>query len=349
MSLAKTGESTPHHDKDILGLMRAGRALSEDEMIAVMRHIMDGGVNDDALADFLIAMSERGETVDELTGAARVLREKANPVTAPDDAMDCCGTGGDHAGTYNISTLVALICAACGVPVAKHGNRAASSKSGAADVLESLGVKLDMNRETLEYALATLSFCFLMAPGHHQAMRHVAPVRKKLGRRTIFNLLGPLANPAGTRMQLIGVYDPRWLSPLAETLHKLGTERAWIVHGHDGLDEITITGDTDICILNRGTIRMERLSPDSFGLPCHPPEELRGGDAVENARALRDALAGKASAYRDIALANAAAALAIHRDADLTALPSLTEQAATALDSGRAAQILEAYITLGKD
>lgn len=221
------------------------------------------------------------------------MREKATPVRAPHDAVDCCGTGGDGTATYNISTAVALVCAAAGVPVAKHGNRAASSRSGAADVLERLGVNLDAPKERLEAALHEMNFAFLMAPHHHSAMKHVAPVRKKLGRRTIFNLLGPLSNPAGTKRQLIGVYDEKWLVPMAEALRNLGTEKAWLVHGSDGMDEITVTGGTRIALLENGNITEKTLMPEDFGLTTSPAETLRGGDPADNAAALSALLAGE--------------------------------------------------------
>ncbi|MCB9991444.1 MAG: anthranilate phosphoribosyltransferase [Rhodospirillales bacterium] len=316
------------------------RSLTESEMAAAMHSIMDGQASAEDMAAFLTAMAQRGETVDEITGAAKVMREKASTINAPADALDCCGTGGDGIGTYNISTAVALVAAACGVPIAKHGNRAASSKSGAADVLEALGVNLDTRLEKLEQALAEIGFCFLMAPRHHEAVKHVVPVRKQLGFRTIFNLLGPLANPAGTKFQLIGVYDKHWLVPMAETLDRLGTQKAWLVHGHDGLDEITVTGPTDIAILDHGTITTKTLTPEDFGLPVSPADDLRGGMAEENAAALTALLQGKPSAYRDIVLANTAAVLNIHGN---TALKDAAAQAAAAIDEGKAIAVLNRY------
>lgn len=320
--------------------IKSGNALSEQEMTAAMTLIMEGKAGDDEIAALLTALAQRGETVDEIAGAARVLRSKAATIKAPQDALDCCGTGGDGIGTYNISTAVALVAAACGVPVAKHGNRAASSKSGAADVLEALGVNLDVSNDKLSTALQELNFCFLMAPRHHEAMKHVVKIRKELGFRTIFNLLGPLANPAETRYQLIGVYDEKWLVPLAQTLDRLGTKRAWIVHGSDGLDEITVTGSTKVAILDNGKITERTISTADFGLPTSPGEELLGGSAEENARALQEVLQGTPSAYRNIVIANTAAVLAAHR-----ALP-LEEGAAMAidaLDSGKALGVLNSY------
>ena len=318
--------------------------LCESDMITAMTAIMDGTENTEDIAQFLTTLSKRGETAEEISGAARVLRSKVVPINAPQNSLDCCGTGGDGISTYNISTAVALVAASCGVPMAKHGNRSASSKSGAADVLEALGVNLDISKENLEDALEKYNFCFLMAPQHHKAMKHVAPIRKSLGFRTIFNLLGPLANPAKTKHQLIGVYDEKWLIPMAEALDNLGTERAWLVHGHDGMDEITMTDKTSLVVLNNGKISEHTLSPQSFGLPSCKLEDLKGGEAEENAEALKALLSGKENAYRNIVLANTAAVLAIHNDKDVTHLPVLAQTAANAIDSGLALQTLQNYI-----
>ena len=318
--------------------------LCESDMITAMTAIMDGTESTEDIAQFLTTLSKRGETAEEISGAARVLRSKVVPINAPQNSLDCCGTGGDGISTYNISTAVALVAASCGVPMAKHGNRSASSKSGAADVLEALGVNLDISKENLEDALEEYNFCFLMAPQHHKAMKHVAPIRKSLGFRTIFNLLGPLANPAKTKHQLIGVYDEKWLIPMAEALDNLGTERAWLVHGHDGMDEITMTDKTSLVVLNNGKISEHTLSPQSFGLPSCKLEDLKGGEAEENAEALKALLSGKENAYRNIVLANTAAVLAIHNDKDVTHLPVLAQTAANAIDSGLALQTLQNYI-----
>ena len=330
-----------------LNKINQASVLKEKEMEAVMRHIMQGEAEEGQIASLLTGLAERGEAVSEITGAARVLRAMASGIQAPDDALDCCGTGGDGSGTYNISTAVAIVCAACGVPVAKHGNRAASSKSGAADVLEALGVNLDINHDRLETALKQFNFCFLMAPRHHQAMKHVSAVRKKLGFRTIFNLLGPLANPASTKMQLIGVFDKKWLRPMAEVLNNLGTTRAWVAHGQDGLDEITTTTSTDIAILENGTITEQTISPADFGLETANPDELKGGDAQENAEALRALLQGKKNAYRDIVLANASAVLNIHGKADNLKVGVM--MAAQAIDNGQALNVLETYATFTQE
>lgn len=337
--------------KDILFRIQKGMSLSEEEMCGVVGQIMDGQCADIEIAAFLMGLSMRGETAAELTGAARVMREKAAGIKAPVGAVDCCGTGGDKSGTYNISTAVALVAAACGVPIAKHGNRASSSKSGAADVLEALGVNIDVPHDVLVSALERLGFAFLMAPRHHSAMRHVMPVRKAMGVRTIFNLLGPLANPADTKFQLIGVFDRSWLVPMAEALRNLGTEKAWVVHGSDGLDEITTTGPSYVSALEDGHIREFIITPEDFGLPVARPEDLLGGDAAYNAQALRQVLYGEKNAYRDIILANTAAVLMIggtSNGLNVTSLPEGVSLAAAALDSGKVLELLEDYIAMTK-
>ena len=304
--------SFENHLKDV----EQGSVLEQKSMEDVMQTIMNGDADDTQIETLLRSLSGRGEAVSEITGAATIMRKMASTIKAPENALDCCGTGGDGSGTYNISTAVALVAASCGIPIAKHGNRAASSKSGAADVLEALGVNLDVLPDRLETALKKFNFCFLMAPHHHQAMKHVMPVRKKIGERTIFNLLGPLANPARTKYQLIGVYDKKWVRPMAEVLKNLGTKSAWVVHGHDGLDEITVTAPTSVAILYEGEIKECTITPDDFGLNLAKPEDLKGGNAEQNAEALLDLLKGKKSAYRDIVLANTAAVLAISGQVD---------------------------------
>ena len=325
-----------------------GETLSEDQMIEAMNTIMGGNVSEAEMAAFLSGLAQRGETVEELTGAAKVMREKASGLKAPFGAVDCCGTGGDKSGTYNISTAVAIVSAACGVTVAKHGNRASTSKSGTADVLEALGVNLDVSIEKQEEALNTLHFAFLMAPKHHTAMKHVVSVRKKLGTRTIFNLLGPLANPAGTRHQLIGVFDQQWVRPMAETLKALGTKSAWVVHGEDGLDEITTTAKTYVATLDdEGNINEMTISPEDFGLEYDNPEDLIGGEAQENAAALRGLLEGEKCAYRNIVLANTAAVLMIRGEVET--LQEGVKRAAEEIDSGQALQLLKDYIALSRE
>lgn len=315
--------------------------LSAKEMADAVTQIMDGKIDDASIASLLTTLHNRGETADEITGAAKILRSKAKTINAPEGTVDCCGTGGDGLNTFNISTAVALVLAACGIPVAKHGNRAASSRSGAADVLEHCGVRLDLPRETLERALADIGFCFLMAPNHHHAMKYVAPVRKSLAHRTIFNLLGPLANPASTKHQLIGVYDHKWIAPIAQALQNLGTQSAMVVHGEDGLDEISLSGATHAAILKDGHIIETVLTPDDFGIGAIDNNHIIGGDAATNAAALLDLLNGKENAYRSIVLANAAAVLRLR--GLVHDLPQGVTMAAGAIESGKALSILNAY------
>lgn len=318
------------------------KTLSTSEMVDVMSDIMDGQWENEHIAAFLMGLSVRGETIDEITGAATVMREKALRIHAPENSVDCCGTGGDGLGTYNISTAVAIIVAACGVPVAKHGNRSASSKSGAADVLEALGVNLDIPQTFLEDALKRFNFAFLMAPRHHSAMRYVVPVRKTLGVRTIFNVLGPLSNPAQAKHQLIGVFDKDLVSPIAHVLQKLGAKSAWVVHGSDGLDEITITGETYCAKLMNGKIEECVLHPRDFGLQSCDIKDLIGGNADENAQALKDLLHGMPSAYRDIVVANASAVMMIA--GKYSCLLEASQQVQNAVDSGEALKLLDDYI-----
>ncbi len=276
--------------------------------------IFDGLVDHDELAAFLTALARRGETAIEVAAAARALRARAHTIEAPAGAIDVCGTGGDGRHTLNISTAVAIVVAACGVPVAKHGNLAASSRSGAADVLEALGIRTDVPHATVERSIAALGIGFLHAPRHHAAMAQVASVRRALGIRTIFNLLGPLANPAGVSRQLVGVFDRRWLTPFAEALRELGSDAAMVVHGSDGLDELTVTGPSRVAELRGGSICEYDITPADAGLGLHPAAALTGGDPAHNAAALTALLGGAPGAYRDIVLLNAAAALIIADD-----------------------------------
>lgn len=324
--------------KPFLQAVRMGMMLQEQEMADAMRMIMEGAVPEEDLAAFLTVLADRGETPREITGAAKILREKSLTIHAPAGAVDCCGTGGDGIGTYNISTAVALVAAACGVPMAKHGNRSASSKSGAADVLEALGVNLNVPLPGLEEALHTINFAFLMAPNHHEAMRHVVPVRRKLGFRTIFNLLGPLANPANTKMQLVGVYDSKWLRPMAEALRNLGAECGWTVHGRDGLDEISISGVTDIADIDGHDLSVK---PEDFGLAASPIETIKGGNAQENAKALLSLLNGEKTPYRNIVIANTAAVLKLSGYADNLKQAAII--AAEKIDDGGALSVLNRY------
>lgn len=330
--------------KPFIAKVATGATLDEDEAGAAFDIIMSGDATPAQIGGFLMALRVRGETVSEITGAARVMRAKALKVTAPATAIDCCGTGGDAAGTLNISTAVSFVLAGCGVPVAKHGNRALSSKSGAADVLAALGVNIDCPMSLVERAIAEAGVGFLMAPRHHSAMRHVGPARVELATRTIFNLLGPLSNPAGAKRQLVGVFAPQWLRPVAETLAKLGTEAAWVVHGADGLDEISTTGPTRVAALEGGRVREFTVDPGDVGLATAPLDALKGGDAAHNAEALKAVLAGRTGPYRDIVLMNAGAALIVAgRAPDLAAG---VHQAAESLDSGRAATALEALVRI---
>ena len=328
-----------NHFKTIL----AGQGLSEDEMSAVITDMMDGKLTEGEMGALFMGLAYRGETVDELTGAAKIVRSRAAHIKAPEDAVDCCGTGGDGANTYNISTAVAFVAASCGVPVAKHGNRSASSKSGATDALEAAGINIDVPVEKLEQALKELNFCFLMAPHHHKALKHAVPVRRQLGFRTISNLIGPLANPANTNLQLIGVFDTRWIVPVAETLNRLGTKRAWVVHGSDGLDEITLTGATHIAVLDRNKIHETTITPDDFGLEHINIEEIKGGGANENAEALLGLLNAQAkyNAYIEIVCANTAAVLHIH-NADMD-IKTAAQLAKDAIHNGKALKLFEDY------
>jgi len=330
-----------------INIVSQGTVLSTDKMAKAMDIMMSGNASNEDIASFLTALATRGEAVSEITGAARVMRQMASAIKAPDNAIDCCGTGGDASGTYNISTAVALVCAGAGVPIAKHGNRAASSKSGAADVLEALGVNLDLNAGQLEQALTDFNFCFLMAPHHHGAMKHVMPARKALGTRTIFNLLGPLANPAGTQMQLIGVFDEKWLMPMAQTLQKLGTKRAWVVHGTDGLDEITTTAETKAVILEGENLTERTFTPEDFGVARVSMDNLKGGDAAYNAAAIIDLLNGAQNAYRDIVLVNAAAVFMITGKSDN--IESAMKMGAHSIDSGAALKTLKAYAAFSQE
>jgi anthranilate phosphoribosyltransferase len=272
--------------------------------------------------------------VAEITGAVRTMRAKMLKIDAPAGAIDTCGTGGDNSGTLNISTGAAIVTAAAGVPVAKHGNRAASSKTGTADVLGALGVNIDADMALIREALWSANICFLMATRHHNAMRHVGPSRVELGTRTIFNLMGPLSNPAGARLQLLGVFARAWIEPMAQVLASLGTERAWIVHGSDGLDEITTTGPTYVAELKGGKVSLLEVTPEMAGLPRATPADLKGADAATNAAAITGLLAGQPGPYRDIVLLNSAAALVLAGRA--TDLKSGVALAASAIDSGKA-------------
>jgi anthranilate phosphoribosyltransferase len=306
--------------------------------------MMSGEATPSQMGGLLMALRVRGETVDEITGAVTAMREKMLRVTAPPDAIDVVGTGGDASGSYNISTCAAFIVAGAGVPVAKHGNRALSSRSGAADVLGALGVKIELAPESVGRCIREAGIGFMFAPAHHPAMKNVGPTRVELGTRTIFNLLGPLSNPAGVRRQMVGVFSRHWVEPLAQVLKNLGSESVWVVHGSDGLDEITISGPTAVAALENGTVREFEISPDDVGFARAKPESLRGGDAQENAQALLEVLKGKKGAFRDVALLNAAAGLIVAgRAKDLKAGVAL---ATKSVDSGEAEGRLDRLIAV---
>jgi anthranilate phosphoribosyltransferase len=325
----------------------AGETLTQREAAEAFELIMSGGATEAQVGALLMGLHVRGETVDEIAGAARALRSKALSVHAPDGAIDTCGTGGDAKGTHNISTCTAFVVAGAGVPVAKHGNRSTSSRSGSADVLAALGVNLECKPEAIERCITECGLGFMFAPAHHAAMRHVAKVRGELGVRTIFNLLGPLANPAATKYQVVGVFHEKWVEPIAQVLGLLGVERAWVVHGADGLDELTTTTVSHVAVLDHGKISTFRISPRNAGLPDAKPEDLVGGDAVENAAHIRAMLQGNQGPLRDIVLLNAAAALLVAGKAKT--LRDGVELAADSVDSGRAMGVLEALVRLSHD
>jgi len=327
-----------------LAKVATGKPLKEQEAAAAFRVLMTGAATPAEVGAFLMGLRVRGETVAEITGAARVLRAKARSVRAPAGAIDTCGTGGDASGTLNISTATALVAAGAGVPVAKHGNRALSSKCGSADVLEALGVNLEATPARVSQAFRQAKVGFLFAPRHHQAMRHVAAIRKELAVRTIFNLLGPLANPAGAKRQLLGVYSPDWVVPMAHVLKKLGTTRAWVVHGKDGLDELTTTTTSYVAALSGGRIRSFEVTPEDAGLARAKASALKGGNARTNAKAIEQLLAGKTGPFRDIVLLNAAAALILAEKA--RNLKQGAALAADAIDTGRAAQSLRKLVEI---
>jgi anthranilate phosphoribosyltransferase len=330
--------------KPYLAKVATGAALTREEARRAFDHLLSGEVTHAQAGAFLMALRVRGEAVDEIAGAAGALRERMTRVAAPEGAIDIVGTGGDHSGSYNVSTLAAIVTAACGVPVAKHGNRAASSRSGAADVLSALGVGIGLTPEHLGRCLSEAGLCFMFAQSHHASMRHVAPVRVEIGTRTLFNVLGPLCNPAGVSGQLLGVYAPSLAEPMTRVLSELGSRRVWTVHGSDGLDEITTTGPTAVVALEDGAIRRFTIDPQELGLRLSQPEELRGGDPAHNAGALREVLDGARTPYRDIGVLNAAAALMVAGRVD--SLQDGVARAAQAIDTGAARAVLERLTTV---
>ena len=328
--------------RPILAKLADGAVLNAAEAEQAFEIIMSGAADLAQMAAFIMALRLRGEQVDEIVGGARVLRAKADKIKAPAGHIDTCGTGGDGIGTYNISTASAIVAAAAGAVVAKHGNRSVSSKSGSADVLMSLGANLEMSQAANEACLRELGFAFMFAPSHHRAMRHVAPARASLQLRTIFNLLGPLANPAQAKRQVLGVFDRKWLHPMAEVLAKLGSDHVWVVHGSDGLDEVTVTGPTYVAELKDGVITEFEVSPGDVGLNTSHINALKGGDADVNAQAIRDLLDGQPSAYRDIVLMNTGAALVV---AGLASnLQDGVDKARATIDSGKAKETLEQWV-----
>lgn len=329
--------------KPFIAKIATRQPLTRQEASDAFEILMSGEASMAQVGGFLMGLRVRGETVDEIAGAVSIMRQKMVPVDAPADAIDIVGTGGDGTNTYNISTLAALIVAGAGVPVAKHGNRALSSKSGTADALSQLGVKLDIEPDLISRCIREAGIGFMFAQLHHPAMRHVGPARVELGARTIFNIVGPLSSPARVKKQLFGVYSPEWLIPGAEALRDLGLTSAWVVHG-SGLDEITTTGPSHVAELKDGEIRSFELTPDDFGVETVSLDAIRGGDGEVNAAALRDVLGGAKTPYRDVALCNAAASLIVAGKAkDVTEGMHLASQS---LDTGSAARALETLITI---
>ncbi len=320
--------------KALIAAVATGRPLTRAEAETAFDIMMSGEATPAQIGAFLMALRVRGETIDEIAGAVSVMRAKMLKVDAPAHAVDVVGTGGDGSGSYNVSTCSGFVVAGCGVPVAKHGNRALSSRSGAADVLKALGVNIELSPDQIGRCIADAGIGFMFAPAHHSAMRFVGPVRVELGTRTIFNVIGPLSNPAGVRRQMVGVYALGLIEPLAHVLGALGSERAWVVSGSDGLDEITVTGPTHVADLKDGVVKTFEITPEQVGLSYWDPADLKGGDATVNAEALRSVLAGAPGAYREIVLINSAATLLVAGKVE-----TLTEGVALAresIDSGAA-------------
>ena len=330
--------------KPLIAKVAAGATLTRTEAEGAFNSMLSGEVTPSQMGGFLMALRVRGETVDEITGAVAAMRAKMISVKAPPDAIDIVGTGGDGSGSYNVSTLAAIITAACGVPVAKHGNRAMSSRSGAADTLAALGVKIGLSPDGVERCIREAGIGFMMAPAHHASMRHVGPTRVELGTRTIFNLLGPLSNPAGVKRQLVGVFSAAWLEPMAEVLRNFGSERVWVTHGLDGLDEITVTAPTKVVELKGGALHAFELTPEAAGLARSAPAALKGGDPAHNAKALLDVLDGAPGAFRDIGLMTAGAALVVAGKAG--AVKDGVAMGEAAIRSGAARRTLDRLIAV---
>ncbi len=330
--------------KALIQKVSTGATLSEDEIRTALEIMTDGHATHAQMGAFLMALRVRGETVEEITGASQMLRARMHRVEAPADAVDIVGTGGDGHGTFNVSTCASLVAAGAGLKIAKHGNRSVSSISGASDVLSALGVKLDVTPAKVAEAIREAGVGFMWAPMHHPAMKNWAPVRAELGIRTLFNLLGPISNPAGVKRQVVGVFSWQWVEPIAHVLNKLGATHVWVVHGHDGLDELTTTGSTDVAEVKDGRVSVFEVTPADAGLPPAKLSDLRGGDAKTNAAAIRDVLAGTKGPFRDIVLLNAAAALVV--GAKATSLMEGVAIATRAIDTGAARRALERLVTI---
>lgn len=327
--------------KSVIGLLANGESLSREQTQSTFDFLMSGSATDAQIGAVLMAMRLRGETEDEFAGAVDAMRAKMLPVDAPADAIDIVGTGGDAKGSYNISTCTAFVVAGAGVKVAKHGNRSLSSKSGASDVLTALGVNIELSPSQISDCINDAGIGFMFAPAHHSAVRYVGPARVELATRTIFNLLGPMCNPAGVKRQLLGVFAPQWVLTAAKVLQKLGSEKVWVVYG-EGFDEVTITGTTQVAALQNGTVETFEISPKDFGFEVRDEADIAGGDAAVNASALRAVLSGEPSAYRDMVVMNAACSLVV---ADKAAdIHEGAEMAKHAIDSGAAAKSLEALV-----
>lgn len=332
--------------KEALQRIGAGKDLTGEEMRSVMNIIMSGEATPSQIGAFLIGMRVKGETVGEIAAAVSILREKMVPVEAPENAMDIVGTGGDAAETYNISTAASLVVASAGIPVAKHGNRALSSKSGASDVLQALGIDINLTPDRIAECIREAGIGFMFAPAHHPAMKHVGPVRQELGVRTMFNLLGPQSNPAGARRYLLGVYDREWVEPVAAALLANRAIAAWVVHGADGLDELSTTGSSFVAQIKDGNLTSFEVVPEDAGLSRASLADLKGGDPAFNAKALRELLEGEKSPYRDIVLFNAAAAFIVAGEAG--DLKEGVDRATEQIDSGRAKATLDKLVKVSK-
>jgi anthranilate phosphoribosyltransferase len=328
----------------LIAKVATGAPLTREEAALAFDRMMSGEATPSQMGALLMGLRVRGETVDEITGAVTTMRSKMLTVSAPADAIDIVGTGGDASGSYNISTCAAFIAAGAGIPIAKHGNRALSSKSGSADVLGALGVMIDLNPAQIGRCIREAGIGFMFAPAHHPAMKNVGPTRVELGTRTIFNLLGPLSNPAGVKRQMIGVFSRQWIEPMAHVMKNLGAEAVWVVHGSDGLDEITTAGPTAVAALENGQVRTFEINPADIGIKAASPDDLRGGDASQNAKALLDVLGGARTPFRDIAVLNAAAAIVVSGKAK--DLKDGVEQAAKAIDSGAAKARLDKLVAV---